>query len=489
MTDTAGMTQTTTDAAAGDDPAAERSAQLAPAAIVLVGLAIGLFRQGAFSTPAQFALGLLVAAALVVGVGNVPLTRDDLRWPPIPALTLLAAWALLDGAVHGHYTAGIRPALLLAGLGALLLTCRRLTGPAREVLVGGLLAVGVVLAAAAWLGVLLHHEPWALIGQHVWRGGSLLTYPNAAAAVLVPLALLAFAALVARRGEPAEPLLGAAATVLLLGAAATLSRAGLLAGLVGLGLLCWLLGPRRVLAVAAAPALGALAGLAGLLPALPDDAGTSPLVGVAALVAGVLLGSLLPWLPRRYAAGLAGALVVTAAAGIAVAGSAHRSLHALLDGRFSISSADRAGGTGAALRLLGGHVFAGVGPGLDRLSWNDPDGGGLHVLRYVHDEYLQVGVELGVIGLLLLGTVLVALFRAVRRPPSDPADRVVWAGAVAAAAAVAVHSAFDFVWHLPAIPLLAAALLGLAGRAAVLEKAPSGLPSGRAGANYEGGTQ
>jgi hypothetical protein len=36
------------------------------------------------------------------------------------------------------------------------------------------------------------------------------------------------------------------------------------------------------------------------------------------------------------------------------------------------------------------------------------------------------------------------------------------AGALAAVTALALHAGFDFVWHIPAIPLLAAALVGLA---------------------------
>jgi hypothetical protein len=47
-----------------------------------------------------------------------------------------------------------------------------------------------------------------------------------------------------------------------------------------------------------------------------------------------------------------------------------------------------------------------------------------------------------------------------RAPPTGPA-RATWAGVVAAAAAFAVHSGFDFVWHLPAIVLTVTLLVGL----------------------------
>jgi hypothetical protein len=45
-------------------------------------------------------------------------------------------------------------------------------------------------------------------------------------------------------------------------------------------------------------------------------------------------------------------------------------------------------------------------------------------------------------------------------PPAGPAGAV-WAGVVAAAAAFAVHSGFDFVWHLPAVVLTVTLLVGV----------------------------
>jgi hypothetical protein len=44
---------------------------------------------------------------------------------------------------------------------------------------------------------------------------------------------------------------------------------------------------------------------------------------------------------------------------------------------------------------------------------------------------------------------------------------------VAAICAFALHSGLDFVWHIPAIPLLAAALVGLVVPPPTFEPAPS----------------
>jgi O-antigen ligase len=86
--------------------------------------------------------------------------------------------------------------------------------------------------------------------------------------------------------------------------------------------------------------------------------------------------------------------------------------------------------------------------------------GGLRLL-YAHDEYLQTLVELGAIGLALLLALLGAAALVVLRRPDGGGYPAAAAGAVAALGALAVHSAFDFVWHVPVIPLTAAALLGL----------------------------
>ena len=48
-----------------------------------------------------------------------------------------------------------------------------------------------------------------------------------------------------------------------------------------------------------------------------------------------------------------------------------------------------------------------------------------------------------------------------RRAHQQMPDNALVAAVSAALAAAAVHAAFDFVWHVPVVPLLLAALLGL----------------------------
>ena len=49
-----------------------------------------------------------------------------------------------------------------------------------------------------------------------------------------------------------------------------------------------------------------------------------------------------------------------------------------------------------------------------------------------------------------------------RRRAGQPSARFGrWVGVVAALSALGVHSAFDFLWHIPLIPLIGAALVGM----------------------------
>jgi O-antigen ligase len=106
----------------------------------------------------------------------------------------------------------------------------------------------------------------------------------------------------------------------------------------------------------------------------------------------------------------------------------------------------RTGALHAALRLVAQHPLTGTGPGQADLRWKGHDHGS-QLYTYVHNEYLQITAELGLVGLALL----------------------------AAAAAFAVHSGFDFVWHLPAIVLTVTLLVGLVLPAP--DTAPAQLPS------------
>jgi O-antigen ligase len=313
-------------------------------------------------------------------------------------------------------------------------------------LVNGLLVMCCAVAALGWFGVVGYHSAWGFLSDNLWRASSTLTYPNATAAVLAMAALVCLAL---RAKEPGSPWLGFVATVLVTGLAATLSRAGIGGLAIGLVLLGFGVGWRSLARGAVGPLLGAVVALAGLLPAIISATPTFVTVAAACLgaVIGTVLGSRLP--AHRivfviFGAGLVAAVVV---------------LSGRLAVRFTFDSPDRWGSFYAAWQLFLHHPLTGVGPGIDQIVLDRPTGG-VSVYRFAHNEYLQIIAELGVVGGILVVAFLALVVRRLWR------DRVVagalGVGGLAALAALILHAGFDFVWHIPAVPLLGAAFVGVA---------------------------
>jgi O-antigen ligase len=127
--------------------------------------------------------------------------------------------------------------------------------------------------------------------------------------------------------------------------------------------------------------------------------------------------------------------------------------------RITLASPDRSGAVGAALRVAAEHPVTGAGPGQADLRSRGADGG-TRIFGYAHNEYAQVAAELGLVGLALLAVLLVAFGRMLWRARAAGPAGAGWSGVVAATAAFAVHSGFDFVWHLPAVVLTVTLLAG-----------------------------
>ena len=420
--------------------------------------AAGLLGQGGFYTRVRWYVGVLVAAATVLALVAWPPTRDDVRLPPVGAALALAAWVVLDAALLGVPAAAVGPVLLLVGVGAVLVCCRRLGQEDREVLLLGLVGIGLLVALAGWLGVAGRVGSWAWLGDGVWRASSTLTYPNGAAAVLVPLALVVLARLV---DTPGSLGLALAATALLVGLGATMSRAGALALAVGLVVLAVLCGLRGTARAALGPCTGALVALVCLVPSMPAALPARPALALAGLCAGLSLAAVVARLRRWLAVTLVvGAALTGCLAVPAVVGGVGDAARTVAEMRITLASPDRSGAVRAALAVAAEHPLTGAGPGQADLRWRGADGG-TRVFGYAHNEYIQVAAELGLVGLVLLAVLLVAFARLLWR--TRPADSAAagWAGVVAAAAAFAVHSGFDFVWHLPAVVLTVLLLVGL----------------------------
>jgi O-antigen ligase len=149
-------------------------------------------------------------------------------------------------------------------------------------------------------------------------------------------------------------------------------------------------------------------------------------------------------------------------------------LSPILASRANLDSSGRSGAAGASWELVTEQPLTGTGVGEATLVWSGP-GGFPAIAKYAHNEYLQILVDLGAVGLALLLGLIAAVVVAIRRarPTGQPDIR---SGAIAALVAFAVHSAFDFLWHIPVLPLLAAILVALAIGTVPVGQSPDGEP-------------
>ncbi|WP_433044730.1 O-antigen ligase family protein [Dactylosporangium sp. CS-033363] len=406
-----------------------------PTLALLAAVTAGVVAQGGFYLPGRILVTALALIALALA-GH----RFELR-PLWLAAAAIAAWALLRAVTAGGLAdaAGICLALLTLVAGVVVGRGARATD-----LAAGLTGLGALVAITAWAGVAWRIERWSvLVESTLWRGASALTYANAAAAILAACALLALALCTARPSKVQSLLL----YLTISGLGATLSRAGALAFALGTAVFL-VFGPRRAALRHLIPAaLGAAVATAALVPSFPATASPRPLIALAGLAAGAVIALLHPW----FALGLSvlGALLVD-----------RSTLDKVLDRRFTLDSRGRSGALHSALATAREHPLLGSGPGQARYLWFDYKGD-LVVSRWVHNEYLQWLVDLGAVGLVGLLALIAALAVLMRR---GYARNPLWAGAVAAIAALAVHSAFDFLWELAVVPLLIGALTGMAAQ-------------------------
>lgn len=167
--------------------------------------------------------------------------------------------------------------------------------------------------------------------------------------------------------------------------------------------------------------------------------------------------------PRRAISVGLGAAVVAAAAGAVVSLAAADTWPGLL-----VRALDAARKTlwADALAVWRQHPLIGGGPGAFREASAlaaDPD------TATVHSSVLQVGSELGAVGVVLFGAVLLVGFLIAARG-GRPATFV----AASAWAALAVHSMADHLYEFPAVTFTAALVLGFAGRSGTSDEEPGG---------------
>jgi hypothetical protein len=436
--------------------------------LVAAAVAAAAVGQGGYYRSVTELCAALLAGAAVALVGGRLLSVARHVSPVLVGLATMALAATAVASVDDHIAGAAGVVALLAGVAVIVLTVAGLGFAARRQLADMVLAVGVFLAATGWIGVTFRIQPLAHADGGLWRAATTITYANASAAVLGPLALWALARAAVRPGWSSRLL----ATGLVAGVGATMSRAGLAGFVLGLVVLAWLMGRRGLWRVSARPVLAGCVVIAGLLPGMPTSRPAEPLWAFLGLVVGVAIALAPPLsvggrrLPPRWCGGRRVALVVVAL--IAVASGA-----TLLAGRsgpwaqrLSLSSPDRSSVSTAALHMWEHHLLTGVGPGAAVFIW-DQAGNQPVFDRYAHDEYLQLAAEQGLVGLaglaVLLGGLGLVMRRGWRLAKQEPAEpKALVAAAIAGLAALALHSGFDFLWHVPLVVMVAAVAAGMA---------------------------
>ena len=425
------------------------------ALLVLAALAAAFFGQGAYYGSAQTVVAVLLAVAGLAAVAAGGLRPSAAERPLVVAGVRLGTWAVVRAVAAGDPSSALGILALLAGVVAVAMAAHRCDTEQRGQLLIALVVLGVLVVLTGWAGVAWRTSPWALQDQGLWRAATTVTYANAASILLAAVALVSRARSAAAAAS--SPLDAAANSVLLTGLTATLSRGGSMAFLAGALVLARLLGFRTFGTRTVPPAAGAAVALAGLLPSMPSSSPPRPLLAASML----LLGSLVAVAATRLRAGVLLPVVLAGVCLFAVT-DGRRVLDAgqeVARPRLTTASPDRRDEARAALRLARSRPVVGVGPARAELRWARADGS-VAMGRYAHNEYLQVLAELGVVGLAILLSSFVVIGRVVRAGRATSAPGL-WAGVAAALVALAVHGLFDFSWHVPAIPLTGALLLGI----------------------------
>jgi hypothetical protein len=455
------------------DDAPGRTGLPLPALLLLAALAAGTRAQGGFYIGGQLLIGAILAASLFATLRRGRLRIAELGWPAMWA-TALGGWSLA-GCIAAHHGLSAIPGLgLLAGLVAAFVVTARLTVSGRRLFVDAMTAVGVMAALSGWIGVGLHVGPLAHVDQGLWRAATTLTYANAAAGLLVPIACVAFGKLAESLSRRETMVRSAAVTVLLVGVGATFSRGGVLAGAVGLAVVFVVLGDRSAIARSlVGPVAGACIAMAGLLPSVPESASPHLLTASVLLIVGVCVSAVIGRVltgrrevrvarhrpsVRRL---LTVAVVVAAVSVLALnmSTSVRRAATEVAHPRLTATSDDRVGESSAALHDVARQPILGAGAGTQTLHWA-PSPDTVSFDRFAHDEYVQVAWKSGVVGVGLLLAMFAAFARRISHGRRNPASAGLWAGSVAGLCALAAASGLDFLWHVPVIPLVGAVLAG-----------------------------
>jgi O-antigen ligase len=409
------------------------------AALLFCLLVVAGLRQGGFWPADAFVVAVAAVVVLLAVAVLVPPDRRGLL--VVGSILLLAAWWLIRAVTAGSPGRFLPLGASMLAFAAAFAATRPLSGRARELAGLGVACLGAVGALLGFAGLIGRWFPLAMPAQGLWRLSSTLTYADAAGLVLGMCLLVALGL------DLYPPLVRVAVCLSAAGLLATQSRGAYVAFAVACLLVPWRRYVRFLGPLAAGTALG--------VAAIFSSTGAGPVPWLAALLVVTVLVSAVasPEVGafRRTTGTRILAAVIVAGAVVATLALLHHEvgLRALAP-----SDQDRSVEWSSALDQWRSAPLVGVGP--DRLlTFRASDGTTAH---FVHNEYLQVAADSGVVGLAFLALAALAVVRVVRR------HDLLASCAVGALVCWAIAGAFDFDWHLSVVGLLGGWCCGLAVR-------------------------
>jgi hypothetical protein len=363
----------------------------------------------------------------------------------------------------------------------------------------GFVVAAVAVCTVGWI-TRVAADVWPIAANiHPERLSFPLTYWNSLG-LLAMLAILA--CLYLSSGERQSRLwrVGAAAAIPLLASTLllTFSRGSLAIAVLGLIAYAALARPRRLLSALGAVALPAAVAMAASYQAeavssirFASPAGIDQghdlalLVGACVVVAALLRALLLradealeDWIPPVFepravfaAVALAAVALLAALVVLQVPEKIGNQYDSFVNGDVVGHNEDpraRLGSAGnngriiqaeAALDAFASEPLRGTGAGTYELQWDQRRPQPFIVVD-AHNLYAEVLGELGIVGLLLLGGALVAVFAGLARRLRGE-DRQLYAVAIVLVGAWALHAAIDWDWEMPAVTIWVFALAGL----------------------------
>ena len=394
--------------------------------------------------------GFWHADALLAAVGSVVLLAATAIMYPfdrraicvVAALVALALWWGARAAVAGSLSA-VLPfgASCLACAGAYAVV-RPLRGTPRQLAGLAVASLGAAGALVGFAGLIWRWFPLAMPAQSLWRLSTTLTYSDASGLVLGMCLLVAL-------GVERHALAVRLAVCLCAGGLlASQSRGAYVAMACAVALVPWRRSTHLLVPLVAGAALGVVA------IATSANKGAVPWLG-AALVAAIAISAVPTAAVRAVALDPRVRMVAVCLVPVSLLVAVLLVHHEIGLRALAPSDADRAAEWSVAWHQWGTAPVFGSGP--DRLLlFHTADG---TYAKFVHNEYLQVAADAGVLGLALLAAAVAAVVRAVRRVD------VLSSCACAALLCGAVGGAFDFDWHLPFVGFVLGCCVGLAARA------------------------